>query len=203
MIEQWMVFVDGENLTRDAQRVISATDGSIDRYSWKKNVFFWGDRGHAASKKPYSHTRGVIGGRGSRNFGPSPHAIPGPPTRAIYYTGLVGEEAEVDEVEGKLKGLWFEPRVFKIPRGSEESFDRVDVQLATDLVGNAHRDNYDAAVLVGGDDDYVPAVEEAKRQGKNVFLGAFDHPAAGVEAEIGRACDYTIDLCKTLLESEE
>ncbi|MBS3734224.1 MAG: NYN domain-containing protein [Phycisphaerae bacterium] len=47
----------------------------------------------------------------------------------------------------------------------------VDVKLATDLL--MLRDIYDVAVIVSGDQDYVPAVQVAKDCGKQVVNVAF------------------------------
>jgi uncharacterized LabA/DUF88 family protein len=47
----------------------------------------------------------------------------------------------------------------------------VDVKLATDMI--MLRDIYDVAVIVSGDQDYVPAVEEIKDCGKSVISVAF------------------------------
>jgi uncharacterized LabA/DUF88 family protein len=47
----------------------------------------------------------------------------------------------------------------------------VDVKLATDLI--MLRDIYDVAIIVSGDQDYVPAVEEVKDSGKTVINVSF------------------------------
>ncbi|MGR3914515.1 MAG: NYN domain-containing protein [Gammaproteobacteria bacterium] len=49
---------------------------------------------------------------------------------------------------------------------------QVDTRLTADLLGMAHRDEYDAAYLLSADSDFVPAVEEAKRLGKQVFAAS-------------------------------
>jgi uncharacterized LabA/DUF88 family protein len=48
----------------------------------------------------------------------------------------------------------------------------VDVKLATDLI--MLRDIYDVAIIVSGDQDYVPAVEEVKDLGKTVINVSFE-----------------------------
>jgi uncharacterized LabA/DUF88 family protein len=42
----------------------------------------------------------------------------------------------------------------------------VDVKIATDMVSLAYRDLYDAAILVSGDGDLAPAVQEIRRIGR-------------------------------------
>jgi uncharacterized LabA/DUF88 family protein len=45
------------------------------------------------------------------------------------------------------------------------------------------------AVLVTGDGDYLPVVEEVKRFGKRVVLAFFEHSEAGLSPELRRAAD--------------
>jgi uncharacterized LabA/DUF88 family protein len=49
----------------------------------------------------------------------------------------------------------------------------VDVQLATDMVTHGYKNNYDAAILVAGDNDYVGALQAIKDNGKNVEVALF------------------------------
>lgn len=45
----------------------------------------------------------------------------------------------------------------------------VDVRLAIDMLAKAHRGEYDAAVLISGDNDFVDLVTAVKEMGKHVF----------------------------------
>ena len=49
----------------------------------------------------------------------------------------------------------------------------VDVALAVDMVQHAYDDNYDTAILISGDRDFVPAVEKVKAKGKRVEVASF------------------------------
>ena len=49
----------------------------------------------------------------------------------------------------------------------------VDIALTCDMLSHASHDNYDVAVLIAGDGDYVPLVDEVKRLGKLVHLVFF------------------------------
>lgn len=49
---------------------------------------------------------------------------------------------------------------------------QVDTRLTADLIGMAHRGECDAAYLLSADGDFVPAVEEVKRLGKQVFAAS-------------------------------
>ena len=57
-------------------------------------------------------------------------------------------------------------------------------------------DNYDAAVLIAGDSDYVPLVEEVKRRGKVVYVGFFVGPKSGLSEELKLSSDgfFTTDV---------
>lgn len=70
----------------------------------------------------------------------------------------------------------------------------VDVKLATDLI--MLRDIYDVAVIVSGDQDYVPAVQVVKDAGKTVVNVAFErrdgqlHP--GGARRLNQVTDYSV-----------
>jgi uncharacterized LabA/DUF88 family protein len=49
----------------------------------------------------------------------------------------------------------------------------VDVQLATDMLTHSFKNNYDVAVLVAGDNDFVGALQSVKDNGKHVEVALF------------------------------
>ncbi len=49
----------------------------------------------------------------------------------------------------------------------------VDIQLTTDLLSHSFKNNYDVAILVAGDSDYVGALQAVKDNGKNVEVALF------------------------------
>ena len=53
----------------------------------------------------------------------------------------------------------------------------VDIMLATDMITHSYKGNYDTAILVGGDSDYVGAVQAVKDNGKNLEVALFGHEA--------------------------
>ena len=73
-------------------------------------------------------------------------------------------------------------------RGTEEK--GVDVRMATDMIRLAWADNYDVAVLVSSDKDFVPVAEFLETKGIKVFHGAF-RPRG---AELTRKCWGWIDV---------
>ena len=65
-------------------------------------------------------------------------------------------------------------------RGTEEK--GVDVRLATDMISLAWVDNYDVAVLVSSDRDFVPVAEFLETKGIKVIHGAFPPRGAQLTA---------------------
>ena len=105
---------------------------------------------------------------------------------AYYYVGVSAGAPPL--VEAFLKGLelrpgYFvkrEPRVRRTGRCSVCSGEyeyttekRVDTRLVADLIHYAANGAYDAAVLVSGDDDFVPAVEAVNALGKQVWVATW------------------------------
>ncbi len=73
-------------------------------------------------------------------------------------------------------------------RGTEEK--GVDVRMATDMISLAWADNYDIAVLVSSDRDFVPVAEFLETRGIKVIHGAF--PPMG--AQLTRKCWGSINV---------
>ena len=67
-------------------------------------------------------------------------------------------------------------------RGTEEK--GVDTRIATDMIKLAWADNYDVAVLLSSDRDFVPVVDFLSTKGIKVIHGAF--PPQG--AALTQAC---------------
>src|SRR2546425_3710590 len=94
---------------------------------------------------------------------------------AYYYVGVSSDAPPL--VEGFLKGLELRPGYFvkrelrvrrsgRCPACSADyeytTEKRVDTRLVADIIQYAAIGAFDAAVLVSGDDDFVPAVEAVK-----------------------------------------
>jgi len=105
---------------------------------------------------------------------------------AYYYVGVSADAPVV--VEGFLKGLELRPGYFvkrdrrvrrsvRCPACNTENEytteKRVDTRLVADLIHYAANGAYDAAVLVSGDDDFVPAVEAVNALGKQVWVATW------------------------------
>jgi uncharacterized LabA/DUF88 family protein len=116
--------------------------------------------------------------------------------RRHYYTSA-GRDIDYQEgIADRLKSLGLEaPRVF--PRTKSRKSKRVDVTLSVDMLAHAYQKNYDVAVLVAGDEDYVPLVEAVKNAGRRVFLWFCQ---AGLSPALKHSSDYYFDIAAILCE---
>src|SRR5947208_12038389 len=105
---------------------------------------------------------------------------------AYYYVGLSADAPPL--VEGFLKGLELRPGYFvkREPRvrrtgvapGCGGVYEhttekRVDTRLVADIIQYAAIGAFDVAVLVSGDDDFVPAVEAVNALGRQVWVATW------------------------------
>ena len=113
--------------------------------------------------------------------------------RAYYYTSSPGDSDSLDKVRRALWDFKFHPEVFH-KKKKDDKAKAVDIALAKDMLSHAFLDNYDTSVLVAGDKDYLPLVEEVKRLGKNVWVAFFDNPVGGLSEELRLASDHFVRL---------
>lgn len=69
----------------------------------------------------------------------------------------------------------------------------IDVQLATDLLTHAFHNNYDAAIFVGGDNDFVSALQAIKDHGKHVEVALFGRSVTS-SYQLRRVADKVITI---------
>ena len=60
----------------------------------------------------------------------------------------------------------------------------VDVQLATDMITHSYKNNYDVAILVAGDNDYVGAIQAVKDNGKHIEVALFGKERTSMQLRI-------------------
>ena len=70
-----------------------------------------------------------------------------------------------------------------------------DVHLASDLIKGSYEDLYDAAIVVSGDEDFVPAIKIARANKKKIINAFFPKSSA---YRLRNCCDGSINLKKTL-----
>lgn len=155
-----MVFVDGENLVFRYQSMLR--------------------RGYVPRDDNLLHLPDVCVWHSSFTQLAQQHEI----LRVTYYTYAVGDDARLKEVRETIRRQIFgkhmasllpnslTPCVFK-KSTREQSGKGVDIKLAVDLLGHVYRRNVDSVLLLSGDGDYAPLIEEAQRGGVQVYLSAF------------------------------
>lgn len=170
--KKWMMFVDGENLTIRAQEVAEKEGVNLNSSQvfpcYLKDVYFW-----PAGCLPYNH-----------NWSARAHA-PQMAERCYYYTCVTGDAVVIENVCDKLCNCGFSPVVIQKPKGQRAK--GVDISLTKDMLLHAFLGNFEIAVLVGGDGDFGPLVEEVKRLGKRVVVAFFEKN--GLNPSLRRAAD--------------
>jgi uncharacterized LabA/DUF88 family protein len=174
----WMMFVDGENFTLRAQELARRNDLDLgaDPTLYSKDVFVW-----------MPGWSGVSWNIGTTQLSHS-DAV-----RGYFYTSVVGDDLRIVTVKQALRSLRFDPQVFKRLSGTQKS-KGVDIALTKDMLSHAFLGNYQNAVLIAGDADYIPLVEEVKRRGKRVFLAFFSGEGLGLSEDLKLAADSFVDL---------
>jgi uncharacterized LabA/DUF88 family protein len=169
-----MVFVDGENLAIRYGKILG--DQKPQKHiTFEPNVFVWS------------------------KFANIEHHRNCDVIRKYYYTSIKGDTDKLIEIEEKLKTAGIEaPRVFKKNKGKGSK--QVDISLATDMLTHAHRNNYDIAILVAGDEDYVPLVEAVTNEGKRVVLWFFEKDLSPL---LKRKVDFYFDISIFLLNDSD
>jgi hypothetical protein len=181
-----MLFVDGENLTIRAEEVAKAAglklpEGPLYRkgtYVWLPQSAFDGPHSAGLTGRDPRYRLTAIPRLGLRHWG----------VRAFYYTFVQGSHDDVAAVERALWETGFQPRVFKKTKNLPAK--GVDISLATDVLSNAYQDNFDIAVLLTGDGDYVPLIREVQRVGKSVYVAAFN---SGLSPQLMLASDEFLE----------
>ena len=164
-----MLFVDGENLAIRYGNMLGDKE-LPDHVHFKKDEYVWSDVLNAALEL-YEMSR------------------------SHYYTSAIGTDDVREIVEDTLRSFRMDaPRVFQRFKGRGSK--RVDISLTTEFLMHAFRDNYDIAILVSGDEDFVPAVEAVADHGKMIVLWALPD---GLSPALRRAVHHYFDLSKVLL----
>jgi hypothetical protein len=187
-IKRWMLFVDGENFTLRAQELAKKSGLQLrpcEYYS--PDVFIW---------FPLLFQGEVLGYRG-KGKKVTPY-FQSPPLRSYYYTSVVGDDQKVLQVKQCLWDIGFHPEVFKKPKRNYKT-KGVDISLTKDVLSHAFHDNYDLVVILAGDGDYIPLINEVKHLGKLVYI-AFFSVSNGLNPDLRLASDMFHDIEKDFLK---
>jgi uncharacterized LabA/DUF88 family protein len=177
-LKSWMLFVDGENVTIQGQKVLHASSVTLTSGQfWEKDVFLW-------------RAVGSPDNSGRRAFFRTALEIQPDALRSYYYTSVTGSEETLESVSTTLWNIGFTPRVFKKAKKEQKS-KGVDIALCTDMLSHAFAGHFDVAVLLAGDGDFQPLVDQVKRTGCIVVVGAFTE---GLSPRLRLAADYFFEL---------
>jgi hypothetical protein len=181
--DPWMTFVDGENLTIRAQELAKQHGHELEEgRTFKRDCFVW-----------FKHFNGTNPLILNRRYSLETLAV-----RSYYYTSAVGDEGLLSDVKDKLWNLRFHPQVYKKPKKDQKA-KGVDIALTKDMLTHAFFSHYHVAILIAGDGDYVPLVQEVKRLGRRVFVAFFAHH--GLNDSLRLESDLFIDLTESFLHS--
>lgn len=110
--------------------------------------------------------------------------------RKYYYTSVPNDGVRIQDAEAKLKSVGIEaPRVFHKSRAKGSK--QVDISLATDMLIHATRHHFDIAVLVAGDEDYVPLIRAVQAEGSRVHVWFV---SKGINPALQNAADSYLDI---------
>ncbi len=171
MLDRVMIFIDGSNLYHSLKNFFKRTDI---------------DMGKFASK--LLEKRQLI--------------------RIYYYNASVGQREEPERYHDQQKffaGITAIPYcelrlgrlVYNNWPNSPPYEKGVDIQLATDMITHSFKNNYDIAILVAGDNDYVGAIQAVKDNGKNLEVALFGKERTSMQ--LRKVSDNVIDINKRLL----
>jgi len=175
---RWMLFVDGENFTIQAEKLASTKGITLlEGPHYNPDVFAW--------MPNCSARENIYSGTGLPIYGDA--------IRSHYYTSCIGDDPKQFKTKENLRSLGFHPAVFKKPQSKPKS-KGVDITLTKDMLSHAFLNNYHIAVLIAGDGDYVPLIQEVQRLGKVVYVAFFSEEQAGLSKELRITADGFYDL---------
>lgn len=129
--------------------------------------------------------------------------------RIYYYNARVGFKEEPERYREQQKFFtsvnslpYTELRIGRLVYNnwpSSPPFEKgVDILLATDMITHSYKNNYDVAILVAGDNDYVSAIQAIKDNGKNVEVALFGKESTSLQ--LRKVADKVIILNSRLLK---
>jgi uncharacterized LabA/DUF88 family protein len=119
--------------------------------------------------------------------------------RPYYYGSTAGHKPQ-DSFHEKMMRMGYDTRILPLRQKGDSWMEKgVDVWLAVDMVNFAARDQYDIAVLVSGDSDYLPACRMVKDWGKTLVLISF---SSSCSQELRLVADAFVDLTERVKELE-
>lgn len=90
-----------------------------------------------------------------------------------FYTGMIGADHKQEKFLERMKvyGYYVRSKEVKLIRVAPDTYERkgdLDVELVIDALKNAA--NFDTCVLMSGDSDFAPLLDELKLRGRRVIV---------------------------------
>lgn len=162
-----MVFVDGENLAMRYEAMLGGVPPETRMQGWfRPGVAVWEQR----LNPTISNATSII--------------------RKNYFTSEQGTDDKRTETVDWLKSRGFE-RAHVFRRDKNGRSKQVDISLSVEMLVHATRRHYDIAVLVAGDEDYVPLVRAVQAEGAKVHVWFVSN---GLAPKLRREADYFVNL---------
>lgn len=98
-----------------------------------------------------------------------------------------------------LKVIICNLRKIQNPEGKSYIIKRDDVRLANDMLVGAYEDLYDIAIIVSGDEDFVPILKTVRRLNKKVINAYFPKNSSYL---LRKSANYSINLKKEIKKSK-
>lgn len=128
--------------------------------------------------------------------------------RFNYYTSTTGDVPKVEGLKDRIADVEYAysythdqnapngtanllPHVFHKPAKNTKARN-VDLQISIDVMRAAHLPAVDILLVLSGDGDYIPLIQEAARQGKEIWLAAFSsglHPKLRHHSDVFQCLD--------------
>jgi len=129
-------------------------------------------------------------------------------TRIYYYNARVGRKEEPERYKQQQAFFasvnavpYSELRLGRLVYNNWPSvppYEKgIDVQLATDMITHNFKNNYDIAILVAGDNDFVGAIQAVKDNGKHIEVALFGK--LGTSRQLRAVADRVIPINARLL----
>ncbi|MBA7527152.1 hypothetical protein ES705_19326 [subsurface metagenome] len=171
MEDRVMIFIDGSNLYHSLKGFFKRTDIDIGKFSDKL--------------------------LGKRRL-----------VRIYYYNAGVGQREEPERYHDQQKffaGItaipYCELRLGRLVYNNwpdSPPYEKgVDILLATDMITHSFKNNYDVAILVAGDNDFVGAIQAVKDNGKNLEVALFGKERTSMQ--LRKVADRVIPINARLL----
>ncbi len=115
--------------------------------------------------------------------------------RAYFYEGVDPTDESKRSFHKALKSQGFHVETRPLVERNGKLVEKgIDVMLTTELLTHTFKDNFDVAVVVGGDQDYIVALREVKREGKRVVLACFRNSFSNEIREIADESIFIDDI---------